>query len=378
MNAISDRTIKIMQSSIICDSLSHGPFPWSQKLIKETDDLLEKTKMAFKIVPTIVSSLIKDIVRIEEDAKNYHQAWIKSGVDCVSCTVGPLYSRPYSYEGVRHNFAHFTYLLEQKQDFMTKILKAEDIVEAKRLGKKGMILSFQSLQHIKKNIDLIDLYYLQGIKIMQLTYNTKNAIGTGCTARKDTGLSRFGEKVVDKMNNLGIVVDISHCGTQTSWDALNYSQDPIMATHTFSKALNNHDRGKTDKYLKAIADKKGYIGVLAVAGFLTPKSETTIDDWLNHVDYIVDLVGVDHVGIGSDFYAFSLPPNLAKAIDKFMKVLGFKAQHRASFLLKVQGFESYAEFPNFIEGLINRGYSDTEIKKLAGENFLRVFKQVCG
>jgi len=289
-----------------------------------------------------------------------------------------LYSKPYSFEGVFHNFSFMTYILDNRKDFLVKVLKAEDIKKARDEGKKAIILNFQSMEHIGENLDLVELYYMMGIRIMQLTYNSKNPVGTGCTAKRDRGLTEFGLKVVDKINELGAIVDVSHCGIQTSIDAAENSKSPIIASHTFSKKLYEHDRGKNDDLLKAIAEKGGYIGVLAVAGFLTNNPKTTINDWLDHVEYIINLVGIDHVGIGTDFYGFSVPDNLAAKISEFLDILGFRPEHKASFLTKVEGFENYTKFPNLMEGLISRGYSDQEIKKIAGENFLRVFRKIVG
>ncbi len=127
-----------------------------------------------------------------------------------------------------------------------------------------------------------------------------------------------------------------------------------------------------------IVEKGGYIGVLAIAGFLTSNPKTTINDWLDHVDYIVNLVGIDHVGMGTDFYGFSVPDNLAIKIGEFMDRLGFRPEDKASFLTKVEGFESYTKFPNLIDGLITRGYSDQDIKKFLGENFLKLFRKIVG
>ena len=195
---------------------------------------------------------------------------------------------------------------------------------------------------------------------------------------KDGGLSEFGRQVVERLNELGIIIDVSHCGPNTSMDAIEASKAPIMATHTFARALSNHDRAKGDDILKAVAENGGYLGVLALAGFLGAGPETTITDWLNHVDYIVKLVGVDHVGIGTDFFGHSLPRMVADKIGEFMDMLGFRPEHRASFSDKVKGFQEYQEFPNLIEGLVTRGYSDSDIGKIVGGNFLRVFSAVCG
>jgi membrane dipeptidase len=127
-----------------------------------------------------------------------------------------------------------------------------------------------------------------------------------------------------------------------------------------------------------VAERGGYIGILAVPGFLTERSVTTIDDFLDHLDYIVDLVGLEHVGLGSDFFGFSAPDNLAAKIDELLGILGFRPEHRASFVQKVEGFEDYVRFPNLIAGLEKRGYGEAEIRKLAGQNFLKVFGKVVG
>jgi len=375
---MEDRLKEILNSNIIIDTLSHGPLPWSKDLIAACDEMLARDMNPWDVIPILVVKFAKNVVNDAEYYENYVKEWNQCGVDCVSWTVGPLHSKPYSFEGVFHNFSFMTYILDYRKDFFMKILKAEDIETAKKNGKKGILLNFQSMQHINIDINLVELYYMQGIRVMQLTYNSKNPVGTGCTARRDRGLTEFGIDVVHKMNELGIVVDVSHCGAQTSMDAVNNSKDPIIASHTFSKKLYEHDRGKTDEFLHAIAEKGGYVGVLAVPGFLTVNQITTIEDWLDHVDYIVNLIGIDHVGIGTDYYGFSVPDNLAVKIGEFMEVLGFRPEHRASFLDKMKGFENYVQFPNLINGLIERGYSDQEIGKIAGSNFLKLFKRVVG
>jgi len=242
-------------------------------------------------------------------------------------------------KGKYHNFSYMTYMLDNRSDLLIKVLKGADIERAHKEGKKAIILNLQSMEHIGKDINMVELNYMQGFRIMQLTYNKKIAVGTGCIAVRDRGLTEFGIEVVHKINELGAIVDISHCGPQTSIDALENSKDPIIASHTSAKNLYDHARGKDDDFLKALAEKGGYIGVYAVPGFLTSNATTTIDDWLDHVDYIVNLVGIDYVGIGSDFYGFSVPDNLAIKIGEFMDALGFRPEDKASFLTKVEGFD---------------------------------------
>lgn len=378
MNEIKDNTKKILESNIIIDTLSHGPILWPDEFVKASNEMLAKNINPFKIVQDLVLEFAKKVAYDDHYFAEYRDAWKKSGVDCVSWTIGPIHEKPYTLEGVVHNFAYMTHILDNRKDYFQKILKADDIETAHREGKKTIILNFQDMQHIGMDLDLIDLFYMMGFRIHQLTYNTKNNVGTGCTARRDKGLTEFGISVVERINKLRGIVDVSHCGLQTSKDAIEYSKDPIIASHTFSRDFYLHDRGKPDDMLQAIAEKGGYIGVLAVAGFLTAKDQPTIEDWLDHIDYIVKLVGIDNVGIGTDYFGYAVPDRVAEKIDEMMLQLGFREEHRAFFTLKLKGFENYMKFPALIEGLINRGYSDPEIKKLAGQNFIRVFRKTVG
>jgi membrane dipeptidase len=378
MNEIKVKAREFIDSNLIIDTLSHGPILWTDKFNKISDDMLDANVNPFKIVQDLVLEFANSVVSDAEYYVKYAEAWKESGVDCVSWTLGPIHQKAYSLEGVLHNYAYLSHMMDNKKEFFYKVLKAEDIENAYKNGKRAIILNFQDMQHIGTDLNLVNLFYMMGFRIHQLTYNTKNAVGTGCTARVDKGLTEFGISVVERINQLGGIVDVSHCGLQTSKDAIEHSKDPIIASHSFSRNFYEHDRGKTDDILQSIAEKGGYIGILTVAGFLSNKPQPTIDDWLDHVDYVVNLVGIDSVGIGTDYFGYSLPDRLAEKVDELMLQLGFREEHRAFFTLKLQGFENYMKFPALIEGLIQRGYSDQELKKLCGLNFLRVFKKIVG
>ena len=378
MDEVNDKTQEILESSIVVDSLSHGPILWTDDLNTVITEMLLKDMDPWRIVQDIILLFAKKIVSDNDYFERYTEAWKKSGVSCVSWTVGPIYERPYTFDGIIHNYSFLTHIIENRNDFFQKVLKIKDIERAYENGKKGIIINLQNLEPIGSNLEMIDLFYMMGVRIAQLTLNTKNLIGTGCLARRDRGLTDFGSKVIERMENLGMIVDISHCGPQTSIDAVEHSNNPIMATHTSAKNLYDHPRAKDDDLLKAVAEKGGFIGVLTIQGFLNNKLKPNIDDWLEHVDYLVNLIGVDHVGIGTDYYGQSIPDKLAAKLDEFLSKLGMGPEHGGSFQYKMEGFENYAEFPNLIEGLLNRGYSDKDIKKIAGENFLRVFKKVIG
>ncbi len=378
MNKINDKIHEILESSIVIDSLSHGPILWTDDLKAAITEMLLKDMDPWRIVQDIILLFAQKIVSDNNYFNKYTEAWIKSGVSCISWTVGPIYERPYTFDGIIHNYSFLTHIIENRNDFFQKVLKVKDIEMAKAHGKKGIIINLQNLEPIGSNLEMVDLFYMMGIRIAQLTLNTKNLIGTGCLARRDRGLTDFGSEVIERMESLGMIVDISHCGPQTSKDAVEHSNNPIMATHTSAKNLYDHPRAKDNDLLTAIAEKGGYIGVLTIQGFINEKLKPSIEDWLDHIDYIVNLAGIDHVGIGTDYFGHSLPHKLAAKLDEFLSKLGMGPEHGGSFQYKMEGFGDYTEFPNLIKGLIDRGYSDNEIKKISGENFLRVFKKVVG
>ncbi|UCD57936.1 MAG: membrane dipeptidase [Candidatus Hydrogenedentota bacterium] len=363
---------------LIIDTLSHGPLVWNDTLVGMSNEMIESGLSPFRIVQELTLELAKMLVEDPDYFQQYTHAWEESGVTCVSWTLGAIHEQPYSLEGAYHNYAYMTHILDNRRDFFVKALRAFDIERAHNGGKRAIIFNFQNLEHIGTNLDLLDRFYQMGFRIMQLTYNSRNPIGCGCTEEVDTGLTEFGVSVVERLNQLGVLVDVSHCGPKTSMDAALHSKVPIACTHTFAKGLYDHDRGKDDELLETVAERGGYIGILAVPGFLTEKSTATIDDMLDHLHYVANLVGLEHVGLGTDFFGYSLPENLAAKIDELVGMLGFRPEHRAGFTQKIEGFEDYTGFPHIIAALERRGYSEGEIEKLAGRNFLEVFREVVG
>ena len=139
-----------------------------------------------------------------------------------------------------------------------------------------------------------------GLRVVQLTYNLRNLIGDGCTERYKTGLTYFGIEVVKRLNELNMMIDVSHCSQQVGWDALEFSSSPVIVTHSASNGVCYHDRGKDDDLAKAIADKGGFFGVAAIGAFVFEEPGATIQHFVDHVEHLVDVMGIDHVGIGSD------------------------------------------------------------------------------
>jgi len=198
------------------------------------------------------------------------------------------------------------------RDLLSRATCVDDIIRAKREGKHAVLLNFQNTVFLEPKcigLNALDIVYGLGIRVIQLTYKLRNYVGDGCTERYESGLSHFGVAIVEKMNNLHMLVDIGHTGYQSTLDAVEVSKDPIAYTHTACKAIYDHPRGKTDEEIKALAEKDGYMGIvtlpfflaLGYAGRLPRRGEKgTLNELLNHIDHVANVANVDTPGIGTD------------------------------------------------------------------------------
>ena len=235
-----------------------------------------------------------------------------------------------------------------------------------------MIFGFQNTGPIDGNPRMLAVYHALGVRIIQLTYNDENAVGFGCMAPEDKGLTPFGREVVAEMNRLGIVVDLSHCGHKTTMDAIDTSKGPVAFTHANPLALAKSPRNKPDSAFKALAAKGGVAGVVLLPAWLTHHGKAGLEDYLNAIDYLVNLIGIDHVGLGTDFME-EIPAEIMMAALKGISAENLQKYYGSSI---VNGFESAAEFPKVTEGLLSRGYSPEDVKKIMGGNWLRLYEEV--
>jgi membrane dipeptidase len=257
------------------------------------------------------------------------------------------------------------------------VTTAKEIRIAKQDGAVAFYANCQPVSPPPRDLKAFDAAYAKGLRSFMLTYNRMDYIGVGCTERVDAGLSMFGVDVVEHCNDLGMIVDVSHCGHLTTMDACRVSKKPITANHTSAQSVHGHARGKKDDALRAIADTGGVIGVVAVPSFITDSSEPSIEHVLDHVDYIADLVGWQHLAIGTD-WPLQAPDALLRALDVEMLQAGFREQDRLDLTQRLIGFEDCRGLPNITRGLVGRGYSDAQIRGIMGENALRVFAEVWG
>ncbi len=232
------------------------------------------------------------------------------------------------------------------------VRKAADIQTAKDAGKLAAVLAIENSEGVERSLNILRSLYLLGVRSIGLTHNPNTWASTGNDeGETGGGLTRFGVQLVKEMNRLGMLVDVSHISERGFWDVLDISYAPVIASHSNCKTLCNHPRNLTNEQLKAIAVNGGVVGITFVPGFITEdgwKKTPPFAQLLNHIEYAIDVAGLDHVGIGSDFDG-------------------------GGDLLK-----DATEFPKITEGLNERGYSDEAIQKVLGGNHLRVFEAACG
>lgn len=226
----------------------------------------------------------------------------------------------------------------------------EDLYRLKQEGKKGIMRAIENGYAIGKELKNIERYRHRGVVYMTLCHNGDNLI---CDSAKgstslNNGVSEFGEKVILEMNKMGMMVDLSHGGEESFWNALEISRLPIVCTHSSCRALCNHPRNLTDDQLKALAAAGGVCQITLYSGFLREDGNATIDDAMQHLQHAVNLIGVEHVGLGTDFDGDGGVPGLAAA----------------------------SELINFTRRLLRLNFNEEEIKMIWGGNFLRVMKQV--
>ena len=255
-------------------------------------------------------------------------------------------------------------------------LTVDDIHKAKLEQKTGVILGWQNATPIENDLNNLSIFYELGIRIIQLTYNERNLLGNGCYERRDEGLSHFGIDAVREMNELGILIDLSHCGDQTCYDAIEFSQKPVSITHSNSRNFFSHPRNKPEPLIRLLAEKGGVIGANAFPPFLPNGFESTINNYIDAIEDLVYMVGIDHVGIGTDF----TQDQSNQWMDRLFYQQGTKPKQRPkpypNPVHHPKGLENPSKLTNVASELINRGYSDEEVSKILGGNWIRLLENV--
>ncbi|WMC11629.1 dipeptidase [Oceanimonas pelagia] len=294
----------------------------------------------------------------------------RGGLTAANCTVSVWEG----FQATVNNIAEFNRYFQEHADLIRPVRTTADILAAKEEGRTGIILGFQNAHAFEDQLGYVEIFKQLGVGIVQMAYNTQNLVGTGCYER-DGGLSGFGREVVAEMNRVGIMCDLSHVGAKTSEEVILESKKPVCYSHCLPAGLKDHPRNKSDAELRFIAEHGGFVGVTMFAPFLKKGIESTVDDYVEAIGYVLDIVGEDAIGIGTDFTQghdqnffewLTHDKGYARRLTRFGEIIN------------PEGIRTIGEFPNLTEALLRNGYSPRLVEKIMGGNWVRVLKDVWG
>jgi membrane dipeptidase len=258
-------------------------------------------------------------------------------------------------------------------DLIIQVYSTDDIRRAKADGKTGIILGWQNLSGIEDQLGYLSLFKELGVGIMQIAYNTTNLVGTGCYESRDPGLSDFGREVIAEMNRLGILCDLSHVGPKTSEDVILASNQRVAYSHCLPAGLKEHPRNKSDAQLRFIAQHDGFVGVTMFPPFLKRGTAATVEDYVEAIEYVINICGEERVGIGTDFtqgYGHDF-------FDWITHDKGYGRElTRFCEVINPDGLRSIGEMPNLTAAMQKRGWPERRIRRIMGENWLALLHTV--
>lgn len=304
------------------------------------------------------------------------------GIDAVNLTVAHFEA---DFETACRQMAGWHARLAAPDAPWRLIETAADFESAKADGKVGLVMGWQNTRPLDEDLGRLAFFHRLGLRVVQLTYNYRNMFGDGCLEPRDGGLSVLGREAVAALNAARIAIDLSHVGERTAMEAVELSARPCLLTHANAHAVTPLDRNKSDDLIKAVAGGGGVIGA-SIYGPMCwtgdPGRKPTLDDYLRHLDYLVELVGIDHVGFGTDLaagrdlsrMAFEREtPRRWESIENYMATFGADIPARY-----IEGFGSHAKLPALTDALLARGWSEVDVAKYLGGNFRRALGAIWG
>ena len=315
--------------------------------------------------------VVIDGLNISNWSRNVFEDMRQGGLTAANCTCSVWEN----FRETMDNIALWKRMLKANSDLLLQVRTTADILRAKEEGKTGIILGFQNVSAFEDRLGHIQLFKDLGVGVVQMAYNTQNLVGTGCYESRDGGLSDFGHEVVAEMNRVGIMCDLSHVGPNTSREVILASEKPVCFSHCLPSGLKVHPRNKSDEELRFIVDQGGFIGVTMFSPFLKKGNEATVDDYVEAMDYVINLVGEENVGVGTDFtqdqddsffWWLTHDKGYARELTQFNEIVNPK------------GIRTIGEMPNLTAAMDRAGWSETKIRRVMGQNWLRVLKDVWG
>lgn len=253
----------------------------------------------------------------------------------------------------------------ENQDILRVIYNTEDFYKAVDKGKLAVLLGLEGISHLGEDVEGIYTLYQLGFRQMSLTWNEENAFATGARGDINRGLTELGKEAVKIIEDLGIILDVSHANDKSFWDICRIATKPIIASHSNARALCNVPRNLTDDQIKAIGESRGLIGINAFNEFIhVDRNKRNLDYLIKHIEHIVDLIGIDHVAFGFDFFEY---------LEEDTSNTFIEDPYRGT-----PGIEDISKAPNLINKLRERGFSQEDIEKISYKNFLNLMDRIFG
>lgn len=347
----SARTIRLMQESAVVDMLCQFAF---------ADNLEEGTPRADRWLQDPTTFTAQDFA-----------AFRSSGVKTLALGRGAS-----GYEGILRWLAEWNGFIASHPDWFIRVDDAADLASTRRDGRVGIMLTTQDADFFRTRADVQTLYRL-GLRLAQLTYNVQNRIGAGFLEHNDGGLTIFGHDIVAEMQRVGMTVDLSHCADRTTLDALAVAKKPVVFTHAAARGLMpGYTRCKSDEAIRALAANGGVMGIAFIRFMIRPDAPVTVEHVVDHIEYVQKLVGIEHVGIGSDLdlagLGMPIPrPGMTPTIANQTNFDRYKAFYAADGGVHVDGMNHPKRLFDLTEAMVRRRHSDANIQAVLGGNAVR-------
>jgi membrane dipeptidase len=370
-----DQVSELHRYHLVVDSLAGGPGVFTQHMRERLDQ--------WAAWGLTTPDLFRELSRLQTSAflaGDFHEYWAAidtSMVDILSISIGAWGDQPFSYHGAVQDLGEWHRRFAHVARFI-HVQSSDDLTQAQQQHRTGILLGFQDCSQLEQELRNLEMFHGLGVRMIQLTYNESGPAGSGCMTPRDDGLTTFGRELVRAMNGLGMIIDVSHCGSRTTLEAIDHSRAPVAVSHAACRALHAHPRNKDDAVLRALRDTGGYIGVCAVPAFLAPRAQRpSVATMAHHIEHALETRGVEGVGIGSDWGVADSPSVLTERLSHEARQRGFREDDEFDFADHTEGFESWASgFPRITQQLLAAGHDDQAIAGVLGANFRRFYRRV--
>lgn len=318
--------------------------------------------------------LIIDALQYVNWNRTFFEEAKAGGVNAIHVTIAYWENK----QEVLENIRKWEVLFNEHSDLIIPVRQGEDITAAKQAGKIGIIFGFQNCSPIEDDYRNVEMLYDQGVRIMQLSYNNQSLLATGCYEDGDSGITRFGREVIREMNRVGMLIDMSHSAEHSTLQAIEFSERPIAITHANPSSFHDALRNKSDKVLSALGESGGMLGVSLYPFHLHNGGDCTLREFCDMIAKTADFIGVDHIGIGSDLcqgWGYSILEWMRSGRWAAVPDYGEGNASNKNWPKQPAWFSNSGDFKNIAAGLCDTGFSDDEIAKIMGKNWLTFFSK---